>query len=551
MRDTYRNLAAVLSAVLALWLVLGFWPLSGGWQIALSLLITAACAGVLWRQWSGRLNGHRSAAGVADANLPPDDYQGAVVLVCGDSSALFEPGSPFRETRQGWFLQVQDVQLLPALLHTLKVMRPSLLPQLSLLLAIMPERHVSEDGICQSLLGWKRAVTQCHLSLPVWAASWISPPQAFPAEAPLWFSNTSHSVDLLLHDSDRDGRPLSAWLEESEASGRFTRLSMALWLESLIGWQQRIVNAPPGGAEPMLTPWVEGFCITQVGGRAENLWQRHIAEITTLPPVKTDGEALLPLPEPLLSMLPRRRTIGWRMRFWRQMGFIVGLFLALAMLGSFINNQRLIHSVGDRLALYHRLPGNPPEPKTLAQQHLRADARLLDRWLQRGEPLGYGMGLYQGMRLIPPVEAAINDWAPASAALPVAKVTEHAAETVRLNGMSLFDSGQSALKAGSTKMLVNSLMGIRARPGWLIVIAGHTDNTGNPGLNQALSLRRAEAVRNWMRDTGDIPESCFAVQGYGDTRPLVGNDTAKGRAQNRRVEISLLPQADACQISGD
>ena len=72
--------------------------------------------------------------------------------------------------------------------------------------------------------------------------------------------------------------------------------------------------------------------------------------------------------------------------------------------------------------------------------------------------------------------------------------------------MSLFDSGKSALKAGSTKMLVNSLVGVKAKPGWLIVVSGHTDNTGNPKLNQTLSLKRAEAVRDWMRDTGDVPE---------------------------------------------
>ena len=116
--------------------------------------------------------------------------------------------------------------------------------------------------------------------------------------------------------------------------------------------------------------------------------------------------------------------------------------------------------------------------------------------------------------------------------------------------MSLFDSGKSVLKPGSTKMLVNSLVGIKARPGWLIVVSGHTDNTGSVQLNQSLSLQRAEAVRNWMRDTGDVPESCFAVQGYGDSRPIASNDTPDGRAHNRRVEISLVPQADACRLPG-
>jgi outer membrane protein OmpA-like peptidoglycan-associated protein len=116
--------------------------------------------------------------------------------------------------------------------------------------------------------------------------------------------------------------------------------------------------------------------------------------------------------------------------------------------------------------------------------------------------------------------------------------------------MALFDTGKSTLKPGSTKLLVNSLLGIKAKPGWLIVVAGHTDSIGNDKSNQQLSLKRAEAVRDWMRDTGDVPESCFAVQGYGASRPVASNETPEGRAQNRRVEISLVPQKDACLTPG-
>lgn len=73
---------------------------------------------------------------------------------------------------------------------------------------------------------------------------------------------------------------------------------------------------------------------------------------------------------------------------------------------------------------------------------------------------------------MPAVEAAINDWAPPSPPSQVIKKIIQGPKTLRLDSMSLFDSGKSALKAGSTRMLVNSLVGVKAKPGWLIVRAG-------------------------------------------------------------------------------
>jgi hypothetical protein len=74
------------------------------------------------------------------------------------------------------------------------------------------------------------------------------------------------------------------------------------------------------------------------------------------------------------------------------------------MLASWMNNQRLIRNVGDHLALYHHLTGTPVAPKLRAQQRLRADGALLDDWQRRGEPLRYRLGLYQGLRLVPPLK---------------------------------------------------------------------------------------------------------------------------------------------------
>ncbi|RXK69515.1 OmpA family protein, partial [Klebsiella pneumoniae] len=68
----------------------------------------------------------------------------------------------------------------------------------------------------------------------------------------------------------------------------------------------------------------------------------------------------------------------------------------------------------------------------------------------------------------------INDWAPPPPPRPVIKQVGQGPQTSRLDSMELVDTGKSTLKPGSTKLLVNS-----AKPGWLIVVAGHTDSIGN------------------------------------------------------------------------
>lgn len=117
---------------------------------------------------------------------------------------------------------------------------------------------------------------------------------------------------------------------------------------------------------------------------------------------------------------------------------------------------------------------------------------------------------------------------------------------VRLQSLSLFDAGSAELKPGSTKVLIKALVDIKAQPGWLIVIAGHTDDTGNPEQNLKLSRARATAVRDWMQRMSDIADSCFAVKGFAASQPIVSNDTELGRVANRRVDIYLVPQSGAC-----
>lgn len=557
MRDAYRSLLIALGAVLALWLILGFWPLSSGSRVALSLLVVLVSGAMFWHQrWASQAR-VTAIEGVVDENLPPEDFQGAVILVCGDNAPLFVAGSRHRETRQGWYLWVKDAEQLPLFVRHLSLVRPAVVSQVSVMLAVVPEHHTSRDDFTQCLRGWQRAVVQCCAAFgaipPLWIVTWISPPAACPDAEPVWFTTVSQRSGIQVYQPGQGNVSLTEWARETGSDGRLSRLSQGLWLDSLLTWQNSAVNgllSVRRGELPMMKPYVQGMCMVPLKGVANNLWQQHITSVTALPPEAAAIAEPLPLPELLLSALPRRRGVSRRMVFWRSAALLGGIFLTLAMLASWMNNQLLIRNVGDHLALYHQLKGQPVAPKLRAQQRLRADGALLDDWQRRGEPLRYRLGLYQGLRLVPPVEAAVNDWAPPPSPPPVIKQIIQGPETLRLDSISLFDSGKSVLKAGSTKLLVNSLVGIKAKSGWLIVVAGHTDNTGNPQLNQTLSQKRAEAVRDWMRDTGDMPESCFAVQGYGETRPVATNDTPEGRAQNRRVEISLVPQANACQIPG-
>ena len=74
----------------------------------------------------------------------------------------------------------------------------------------------------------------------------------------------------------------------------------------------------------------------------------------------------------------------------------------------------------------------------------------------------------------------------------------------------------------------------------IVEVAGHTDSKGTDSYNQALSDRRANAVGNYLMSKGLVRDR-FILIGAGESRPVASNDTDAGRAQNRRVEITLVP----------
>jgi OmpA-OmpF porin, OOP family len=103
-----------------------------------------------------------------------------------------------------------------------------------------------------------------------------------------------------------------------------------------------------------------------------------------------------------------------------------------------------------------------------------------------------------------------------------------------------FPTGSAEIPVDEMEVVRESAVAIKRAPtGSKIEIGGHTDNTGDPAANMALSQARADAVKNALVAAG-APADVLATKGYGDTRPRATNDTEYGRFKNRRIEYALV-----------
>ena len=99
-----------------------------------------------------------------------------------------------------------------------------------------------------------------------------------------------------------------------------------------------------------------------------------------------------------------------------------------------------------------------------------------------------------------------------------------------------FASGQAQLTAAAAASIKALGLYLAALPGGAVQVLGHTDSQGDEAANQALSERRAQQVRASLVAAG-LDRGRVSAQGLGESRPVAGNETAAGRAKNRRVEI--------------
>ena len=107
----------------------------------------------------------------------------------------------------------------------------------------------------------------------------------------------------------------------------------------------------------------------------------------------------------------------------------------------------------------------------------------------------------------------------------------------------LFATGKSDLNNISKTQLKSFVNKMADLPDTDLAILGHTDNTGSAAVNERLSLDRANSVAKYLQSCG-MAAGRMTAEGLSYTQPVASNDTAEGRAQNRRVEIYIYANED-------
>ncbi len=109
---------------------------------------------------------------------------------------------------------------------------------------------------------------------------------------------------------------------------------------------------------------------------------------------------------------------------------------------------------------------------------------------------------------------------------------------VRLYGFT-FPVGSAEIRPADYSLLTKVQRVLREFPEAPVTVEGHTDSQGNDDFNQSLSQRRAIAVREYLLANMAMSADRVSAVGYGESRPVASNETAEGRAQNRRIDVVL------------
>jgi len=177
------------------------------------------------------------------------------------------------------------------------------------------------------------------------------------------------------------------------------------------------------------------------------------------------------------------------------------------------------------------------QPGTALGLYIRRDQALIDAAPGNDSDLTFLVtGLSFQHRFLPPPPPPP---VPVVAQAPPPTAPEEVKKKIVLRGVN-FDFDKAAIRPDARPILDEAARALKEESAIEVSVEGHTDSIGGEAYNEKLSLRRAEAVREYLAAQGIDPNR-MQVRGLGEAQPVASNDTAEGRAQNRRVELRVEP----------
>ncbi|WP_025601483.1 OmpA family protein [Burkholderia sp. WSM2230] len=575
----YRTLFVWVALLALVWLALSS-PWSAGWNaIFAALVIFSALVAVVLvtKRARARRQATRHVLDAADTalgSLPAElKHNTPLVIAVGDSGGkldeLFGSGL-VRITDSVIWVRNEDPTRLMYLADALKRWRDGQGPD-AIAYLLAADEATGAVTLQASLRRWCSAIGEASravgYALPVCVALYAREKGSSQEDAP-WFGVSGAEgmqpdalADLIAARLAQYTHMASPEIPEE----RELRAHRAARLDAIVRWATHtivpvFVNAQRGALQ------LAALGVTAIDGRpaADSLFGQFVTGITELPLASADGGAqrasaahtqatrslqsgtpqprtlqprtppYYPLPEPLIRgiqaqsvrrALPRALAHAF---VWLTAGFCA------AAAASAWQNRALVERVVGDMARYKAIAPAEDAARVDALKAVKRDRDELERYGSLGVPPRLGLGLYRGAPLLQPLNALIASYQPP----PPAPIPP---PTIELDSMSLFRSGSAVLNPGSNRVLIGALEMIKAHPDKRVLVAGHTDSVGAAASNLKLSEARAASVRNWLADASGIAPTRFAIQGYGDTRPKAPNTTEAGRAANRRVEITLVP----------
>ncbi|XKM12800.1 OmpA family protein [Orbaceae bacterium ac157xtp] len=587
MNDYPRRILIAYAAFVGLLLLFAFLPIALGWQMLGAVLIFVIVGHLYWR-----INRYRKVITSSTANiaflsqkldlLPARQrYRLPILLVTGNSAKDFFPQdlslaeSNVLISSEAVWIYVEEYTHLPIVFDSLVSRWPDMSGRIGIYLALTPEQEDKQGLFVAKLQAFRQAwADTCRLAkyqLPVYLSTHIglndliyNDDKSVPVN---WFQMINHQLYLL----DSYSSPLDNWVNDYKTTSleREKRLRLHPFLIEIKDWvENNVITVLNDPKQPIAKCNPIASVIYPLNNHSvpnnliQNIWQR----ITTLTLPNTKKlEFVITPPDQLIKVMPVAYPISPMRKLVSGFIIITSLFVLGCMGASFWNNIKLAEQIRQDIERYNLVDNESYDEKFQTLTLLKEDRNRLSNYFKEGEPLNLSFGLYRGQQLLLPLNQAIGRYVPPppppeppappeKIIIKEKEIVIKEPEVIRLDSLSLFESGKATLKPESTKVLINALMEIKTKikanndTGWLVLITGHTDSVGDANKNQQLSLDRATAVRDWVIKTSDIPETCFAIQGYGAKQPLVGNETPEDRAKNRRVEISLVPQISTCKM---